>query len=124
MEQPLEQPRVVRNEDTDRFEIYVGDELAGFVQYLSAGQLIELIHTEVDPKFQREGLAAQLVRAALDTARAEKLSVLPFCPYINRWISQHPEYTDLVPSGERARFGLLPYGCSPQCCPPSLPEVP
>lgn len=104
----MEQPRVVRNEDEDRFEIYVGDELAGFVVYETDGQIIELIHTQVDPKFQGEGLAGQLARAVLDTARAEKLAVMPYCPYVRRWISQHPEYTDLVPEKERARFGLLP----------------
>lgn len=120
----MDQPRVVRNEDKDRFEIYVGDELAGFVLYRMDGELIELVHTQVDPKFQGGGLAGQLARAALDTARAEKLSVLPFCPYVNRWISEHSEYTDLVPSGERARFGLLPYVCSPSVLPQSFPEVP
>jgi hypothetical protein len=32
--------------------------------------------------------------------------VLPFCPYVSAWIRKHPEYTDLVPPGERAQFGL------------------
>jgi uncharacterized protein len=131
MEQSLEQPRVrvVRNKDRSRFEIYVGDELAGFERYVSTRHIIELTHTQVDPKFKGEGLAGQLARAALDTARAEKLAVLPYCPYVNRWISQHPEYKDLVPEDERDDFGLLRY---PECYPTpevlaptqTLPEVP
>ncbi|MBV9379959.1 MAG: N-acetyltransferase [Streptosporangiaceae bacterium] len=106
MEQSLEEPSVVRNEDKSRFEIYAGDELAGFVQYRTDGQVIELVHTEVGPRFQGEGLAGKLARASLDAARAANLAVLPYCPYINRWLIRHPDYADLVPADERARFGL------------------
>jgi predicted GNAT family acetyltransferase len=43
---------------------------------------------------------------ALDSAREQGLAVLPFCPYIRGWVSKHPDYADLVPEGQRARFGL------------------
>jgi len=32
--------------------------------------------------------------------------VLPYCPFVHKWISEHPEYADLVPERERKRFGL------------------
>jgi hypothetical protein len=32
--------------------------------------------------------------------------VLPFCPFINRWIGEHAEYRDLVPEDRRAAFNL------------------
>ena len=53
-----------------------------------------------------EGLGGQLVRAALDSARAEGLSVLPFCPFVRGYIEGHPEYVDLVPADQRKEFGL------------------
>ncbi|MEV1200449.1 N-acetyltransferase, partial [Microbispora rosea] len=42
--------------------------------------------------------------AALDAARDAGLSVLPFCPFVKRYIERHPDYLDLVPADQRARF--------------------
>jgi hypothetical protein len=32
--------------------------------------------------------------------------VMPFCPFINGFISRHREYAELVPAEHRERFGL------------------
>ncbi|WP_326595475.1 GNAT family N-acetyltransferase [Streptomyces sp. NBC_01803] len=114
--------RVVDNPERSRFEIFegvsegvsedasedgnAGGELAGFAEYhLSEGE-IAFIHTEIDSRFEGRGLAGALARAALDAARERGLAVLPYCPFIRGWIGKHPEYTELVPAGRRARFGL------------------
>jgi uncharacterized protein len=47
-----------------------------------------------------------LVEAALDTARAEGLAVLPYRPFVQNFINRHREYLDLVPAEHRARFAL------------------
>jgi hypothetical protein len=101
-------PVLSDNQAESRFEIHVGSDLAGFVVYhrLEQGRLINLIHTEVDDGFQGQGIASQLARFALDTARKEGTGVLPSCPYIRGWISKHPDYLDLVPEDRRAEFGL------------------
>jgi uncharacterized protein len=70
------------------------------------GQVIDLLHTEVDDRFQGAGLAGKLARASLDAARARHLRVLPTCPYIRSWIRKHPDYADLVPQERRAQFGV------------------
>jgi hypothetical protein len=45
------EPAVVTdNEVESRFEIRVGGELAGFVGYILDGSLIDLVHTEIDPR--------------------------------------------------------------------------
>jgi hypothetical protein len=108
MEQSSAQAPVLRdNRAESRFEIRIGGELAGFVQYHRRGsEQINLIHTEVGDKFQGAGIAGQLARFSLDVAREEKLAVLPSCPYIRSWIQRHPGYADLVPAGRRADFGL------------------
>lgn len=97
---------VTNNHDLSRFEVFLGDELAGFAEYQRNGDTLSFTHTEVAERFEGKGLAGQLARAALDEARAEDLAVLPYCPYIARWIGKHPEYAELVPQSQRARFNL------------------
>jgi uncharacterized protein len=94
---------VTDNPAKSRYEVHVGGELAGFVNYRLRDQVIDLIHTEVDDKFQGAGLAGRLAKASLDDARARHLTVLPTCPYIRSWIGRHPGYADLVPEERRPR---------------------
>lgn len=101
-------PVVTDNQAESKFEIRVDGELAGFIVYrrLQHEQLINLIHTEVEQRFEGQGLAGQLARFALDTARKEGIGVLPSCPYIRSWIKRHDDYLDLVPEDRRSEFGL------------------
>jgi predicted GNAT family acetyltransferase len=94
------------NTALDRYEVTVDGALAGILQYRERGNLVELVHTEVEPEYEGRGLAADLARTALDAARAEGRAVLPFCPYVNAYIKKHPEYVDLVPEAARHTFGL------------------
>jgi predicted GNAT family acetyltransferase len=49
---------------------------------------------------------SRLVGFALDTTRAEGLSVDPYCPYVRDFIAKRHEYLDLVPPERRAKFQL------------------
>ncbi|RBM10962.1 GNAT family N-acetyltransferase [Streptomyces sp. PT12] len=100
------EPRVADNPERSRFEVFDDDELAGFAEYHRYRDQIAFIHTEIDPRFEGRGLGGVLARAALGAAREQGLGVLPFCPFIRGWIGKHPECADLVPRGQRARFGL------------------
>jgi predicted GNAT family acetyltransferase len=99
-------PVVTDNPARSRFELRVGDEVAGFVNYRLSGEVIDFLHTEVDEKFQGEGLAGRLAQGSLDSARARHLQVVPTCPYIRSWIRKHPDYADLVPPERRAALGV------------------
>ena len=101
-------PVVTDNPAASRYELHVGSELAGFVEYRLRDRegVIGLVHTQVEPAFQGEHLATHLARFSLDNARARGLAVLPFCPYITSWIKKHPEYVDLIPEDRRADFGF------------------
>ena len=92
--------------ERSRFEIRVGDELAGFAAYRRHGEVSEFTHTEIDDAFEGQGLGSRLIRAALDETRAAGRQVRPYCPFVRAFIEKHPEYTDLVPAGDRPRFGL------------------
>jgi hypothetical protein len=98
--------RVVDNAEANRYEILLGDEVAGFLQYRARPGLIALIHTEVDDRFEGQGLGSKLIAFALDDARARGLAVLPFCPFVNAYLQRHREYVDLVPEGQRKAFDL------------------
>lgn len=97
---------VTDNAEAQRYEVTVDGELAGFTQYRRRPQLIALVHTEVDERFEGRGLAGRLIATALDAARADGVAVLPFCPFANAYIQRHPDYADLVPETFRAKFGL------------------
>jgi uncharacterized protein len=97
---------VVDRPERERFEIAVGDEVAGFTEYRRHGGLIAFIHTEIAPEFEGRGLASRLIAAALDAAREEGLAVLPFCPFVRGYIARHHEYLDLVPEAQRGNFDL------------------
>lgn len=90
-----------------RFEVWVGDDLAGFTTYRHVEtSTFAFDHTEVGPPFEGRGLAGRLVGEALDAARERGWSVQPFCPYVRSWLGRHPAYVDLVPPDERERFDL------------------
>jgi uncharacterized protein len=90
-----------------RFEVWVGDELAGYAAYRRLDDSTWAFdHTEVGPPFEGRGLAGRLVTAALDEVRSLGGSVLPYCPYVRSWLGRHPAYVDLVPADERDRFDL------------------
>lgn len=89
-----------------RFEIRSDGELAGFAAYRAAPGRITFTHTEIADGFAGRGLGGVLVRAALDAARSRGQAVYPECPFVRSWIAKHPDYADLVPAGEHARYGL------------------
>jgi predicted GNAT family acetyltransferase len=97
---------VADNPEQERYEIRVDGELAGFAQYHAKPGLIAFVHTEVDDRFEGQGLASRLIAHALDDVREHGLAALPFCPFVNDYIQRHPEYTGLVPEGFRKSFDL------------------
>ena len=89
-----------------RYEIHVDGERAGLVAYEEQGDRIALTHTEVDDRFEGQGLGSQLIQGALDDLRGRDLQVLPSCGFVRSYIAEHEEYLDLVPSDVRGRFEL------------------
>ena len=65
--------------------------------YTPAGSgLVELYSTFVPPADRGRGVAARLVEAAVQYARAEGLRIIPSCWYVAQWLRHHPEHADLV----------------------------
>lgn len=82
--------------ERSRFEATVDDGLAGILDYKARGERITLIHTEVSPAFEGRGIAASMVRYALDDARRRDLRVIPTCSYVKSYLARHPEDLDII----------------------------
>ena len=65
------------------------------LDYTLHGNVMALTHTGVPAAVGGRGVAAELVRTALDTARAAGWKVVPACSYAAVWMQRHPEYDDL-----------------------------
>lgn len=84
------------NAEEHRYEIHVDGNLAGFTKAFTDGDVVTFPHTEIFDQFEGQGLAGQLVTAALDDVRARDKKVVAQCPYVARFIEKHPTYADLL----------------------------
>ena len=86
---------VVDAPERSRYEIVRDGTVVGHAAYQLTDQLVVFTHTEVDPAMEGLGIGGRLVRGALDDVRTRDLKVLPICPFVQAWMSRHPEYADL-----------------------------
>ena len=92
---------VTHNVARMRFEAAPQGQLAT-CDYRRQGDVLVLHHTEVPPALQGQGVAADMVRAALAFARGQGLRVRPTCSYVARYMRLHPETLDLLEGGGHA----------------------
>ncbi len=83
-------PEVTDNSEESRLELRIGDAVAELVYRRRADRLV-LVHTEVPDELGGRGIGGQLVRAALEKAAAEDLTVVPLCPFARSWLERHPD---------------------------------
>ena len=89
-------PLVVRhNAAAQRFEATVDGQLCEACYEMVDG-VMWIVHTAVPPRLQGQGIAARVVAAALDHARANRLKVQPSCSYVRAYMRRHPETQDLL----------------------------
>lgn len=88
---------VAHEPDADRYAVYDGDELQGFIIYEHAGTTLRLLHAEVPPVKRGQGVGGEVVRVILDELRANSTDrVQPVCGFVVSWVRQHPEYAELT----------------------------
>jgi predicted GNAT family acetyltransferase len=96
-----EDPRLERNEEKSRYELWLGDELAGTLKTRNDADAdaIVLVATRVDPAFEGHGYGSRLVARALSDARASGAKVIVECEFAQAYLQRHPEERDLVMAG-------------------------
>jgi predicted GNAT family acetyltransferase len=81
---------IVDAADESRF-VFRGPGAEAELMYHLNGSRLVLIHTEVPDALSGQGLGGRLVRAALDRAQRERLTLVPWCPFARRWLREHPD---------------------------------
>lgn len=89
---------VIHDESGSRFVLMRGDQEIGHTEYVTReDDRIVFTHTEVNQELQERGLGSTLIRAALDELRASTtMRIGATCPFVRRFLTEHPEYKDLT----------------------------
>lgn len=85
------EPRVVDNPEELRYELRLGDRVAGEIRYVLEDGKVLLVHTEVDPSLEGPGLGNVLVQGALDDLRERGVGYVPVCPFVTAYLRRHPQ---------------------------------
>lgn len=89
----------VQHEDNGtygRYVVYLPDGSEGEMTYTRRdATTIIADHTGVPPQYRGHGIAEQLVKAAMDHARATGGKIVPVCSYVVAQFRRHPEWADL-----------------------------
>ncbi|HIW64672.1 MAG TPA: N-acetyltransferase [Candidatus Alistipes intestinipullorum] len=86
---------LIHNAAQHRYEFRLDGGIA-YVEYEPDGGIYRLTHTIVPPRFEGQGIAAELVAATLEEFRRRDEMIVPQCSYIVRYIERHPEWQALV----------------------------
>ena len=84
------------NPERSRYELFVGNEIAGIADYVREGDTFVIPHTVIERARRNRGLGAVLVAGALDDIRRAGDKVVPQCWYVAEFIEQNDEYADLL----------------------------
>ena len=87
--------KIEHDADKGRFFAIVDGE-TGVLDYRLSGTTMTIVHTGVPKALEGRGIAAQLSRAAFETARANGWKVVPACSYAESYARKHTEYADLI----------------------------
>jgi uncharacterized protein len=93
---PSARPVITDAAERGRFEAHLESELAGVLEYVVKYGRIALVHSEVRPRYEGRGVGSALVGFALDDARRRGLRVIAICPYVQDYLTRHPEFDDIV----------------------------
>ena len=66
------------------------------LDYQLNNDVMAIVHTGVPSQVGGRGIAAELTRVALETARGNGWKVRPLCSYAAVYMRRHPDYNDLL----------------------------
>ena len=83
------------NPDRHRFLVTLDGHEAELVYRRDDDRLV-LIHTGVPDELGGRGVGSALVRAAVEVAKRDSLTIVPDCPFTRSLLVGHPEVAELV----------------------------
>ncbi|WP_040911541.1 GNAT family N-acetyltransferase [Leptospira broomii] len=87
----------VKHDEQARTFVLIQDGFEAYLDYNEIGKEIwNLTHTFVPDSLRGKGLAAILVKAALEAARKSGKKIIPSCSYVETFLKRNPDYSDLV----------------------------
>lgn len=95
MDQTTHWGAVRDNFELNRFELDVDGETAA-AYYRIENDVMIFTSTQTPPALRGKGVASELIRNALQFARARGLRVKAGCSFVADYLDRHPEYADLT----------------------------
>lgn len=84
------------DEEAGEYQLDV-DGATALLRFRQSGDgVVDLYSTFVPPEGRGLGVAARLVRVALDDLRRKGQKIIPTCSYLGTYLDRHPEDRDLV----------------------------
>lgn len=87
--------RVVHEPASRRF-VAVVDGQESVLDYELTDGTMTITLTRVPPSLRRRGIAGEITRFALETAREHDWKVVAVCPYAASFLTKHPGFSDLL----------------------------
>jgi predicted GNAT family acetyltransferase len=84
------------NPAQQRYELRIGDDVAGFAAYRVRDGVTVVTHSEINRHFRGQGLGNVLAERTLDALRAQGARVYPACPFFAKYVAEHPGYDDII----------------------------
>jgi uncharacterized protein len=78
---------------------YVGNDekiLAEMVYTMASPDKMIIEHTEVGKELKGQNVGYQLVKTAVEFARAHNIKIIPLCPFANSVFKKKPEFADVL----------------------------
>lgn len=70
--------------------------LAELTYTLPSANVMIIDHTEVSEELRGQNVGYQLVHAAVEYARKQKIKIIPLCPFANAVFKKKPEFADVL----------------------------
>lgn len=88
--------KINHDKEAQKFSLTIDGKDSSVLYRMTINKTMNIYRTYVPPEQRNKGLAAKIVKAALDYAVENNLKVIPTCSYTDYFIQQNKEYESLI----------------------------
>ena len=70
--------------------------LAEMAYEMTEDKKMTILHTEVDPSLEGQGVGKQILARLVEFVRQEQIKVFPQCPFANAMLKRNKEWQDIL----------------------------